>query len=376
MSEKHLHIISFNIPYPANYGGVIDVYYKLKALHKQGIKIHLHCFKYDREGNGKLASVCHKVDYYQRRTGLLAALNIKPYIVASRRSNELLNNLLQDDYPILFEGLHSCYYLDHPALKNRTKIYRESNIEHHYYYNLAKAERNPLKKLYFLTDSVKLKLYQKVLKHAQVMLTVSKADTRYLQDHFPNNKVIHLPSFHPSDGFNILTGKGNYALYHGNLSVPENIIAAEYLVKEVFPKTNIPLIIAGLNPPESLVKAAKQYDNVKIISNPGDEEMFDLIRNAQINVLITFQGTGLKLKLLNTLYNGRHVIVNKTLLNGTGLDPLCTVRETADTIRESALELFYRDFDDAELARRSTLLNGNYSNENNVKKLIGYVFAD
>jgi len=376
MSEKHLHIISFNIPYPANYGGVIDVYYKLKALHKQGVKIHLHCFKYDREGNGKLASVCHKVNYYQRRTGLLAALNIKPYIVASRRSGELLNNLLQDDYPILFEGLHSCFYLDHPSLKNRTKIYRESNIEHHYYYNLAKAERNPLKKLYFLTDSAKLKLYQKVLKHAQIMLTVSKADTRYLQEHFPNNRVIHLPSFHPSDGFNILTGKGNYALYHGNLSVPENTIAAEYLVKEVFPNTNIPLVIAGLNPPESLVKAARQYDNVKIISNPGDDEMFDLIRNAQINVLITFQGTGLKLKLLNTLYNGRHVIVNKTLLNGTGLDPLCTVRETADTIRESALELFNRDFDDAELSHRSTLLNGNYSNENNVKKLIGYVFAD
>jgi glycosyltransferase involved in cell wall biosynthesis len=376
MSEKHLHIISFNIPYPANYGGVIDVYYKLKALHKQGVKIHLHCFKYDREGNGKLASVCHKVNYYQRRTGLLAALNIKPYIVASRRSGELLNNLLQDDYPILFEGLHSCFYLDHPSLKNRTKIYRESNIEHHYYYNLAKAERNPLKKLYFLTDSAKLKLYQKVLKHAQIMLTVSKADTRYLQEHFPNNRVIHLPSFHPSDGFNILTGKGNYALYHGNLSVPENTIAAEYLVKEVFPNTNIPLIIAGLNPPESLVKAARQYENVKIISNPGDDEMFDLIRNAQINVLITFQGTGLKLKLLNTLYNGRHVIVNKTLLNGTGLDPLCTVRETADTIRESALELFNRDFDDAELSHRSTLLNGNYSNENNVKKLIGYVFAD
>ena len=38
--EKHLHIISFDVPYPANYGGVIDVFYKLKALHAEGIKIH------------------------------------------------------------------------------------------------------------------------------------------------------------------------------------------------------------------------------------------------------------------------------------------------------------------------------------------------
>jgi hypothetical protein len=376
MSEKHLHIVSFNIPYPANYGGVIDVYYKLKALHKQGIKIHLHCFKYDREGNGKLASVCHKVYYYKRRTGPLAALSTKPYIVSSRRSEELLNNLIKDDYPILFEGLHSCYYIDHPRLKDRKKIYRESNIEHHYYYNLAKAERRILKKAYFYCASVKLKRYQKVLEHAQLMLTVSKADTLYLQEHFPDKKVIHLPSFHPSDEFNVMTGKGNYALYHGNLSVPENTVAAEFLAKEVFPGTNIPLVLAGLNPPESLKRIANNGGNIQLVSNPSDEEMFDLIRNAQVNVLITFQGTGLKLKLLNTLYNGRHVIVNKTILNGTGLDELCTVKETAATIRKSTTELFEKEFDRTELQHRSKLLNGNYSNQSNARKLIEYVFGD
>ena len=46
MPDKHLHIISFDIPYPPNYGGVIDVYYKIRTLHKLGIKIHLHCFEY------------------------------------------------------------------------------------------------------------------------------------------------------------------------------------------------------------------------------------------------------------------------------------------------------------------------------------------
>ena len=28
-----VHIVSFNVPYPADYGGVIDVFYKLKSLH-------------------------------------------------------------------------------------------------------------------------------------------------------------------------------------------------------------------------------------------------------------------------------------------------------------------------------------------------------
>jgi len=376
MSEKHLHIISFNIPYPANYGGVIDVYYKLKALHRNGIKVHLHCFKYDRNGNGKLAEVCHKVYYYKRRTGPLGALNHKPYIVSSRRSDELLNNLLQDDHPILFEGLHSCYYLDHHRLKDRFKIYRESNIEHQYYYNLAKAEKNLLRKAFYFCESFKLKYYQRVLRHANLMLTVSKADTKYLQTHFPDKKIVHLPSFHPSDDFNILSGRGNYALYHGNLSVPENTVAAEFLIKEVFLKSEIPFVVAGLNPPESLRKITANGANVRLIPNPSDEEMFELIRNAQVNVLVTFQGTGLKLKLLNTLYNGRHVIVNKTILNGTGLDELCSVKETPDTIRESVNELFYKEFDQSELEHRSKLLNGSYSNKYNVKKLIDYIFAE
>ena len=47
MSEVHLHIISFTIPYPPNYGGAIDVFYKIKALHSAGVKVHLHCFSYD-----------------------------------------------------------------------------------------------------------------------------------------------------------------------------------------------------------------------------------------------------------------------------------------------------------------------------------------
>lgn len=46
--DKYLNIVSFNIPYPANYGGVIDVYYKLEALRACGVKLILHCFEYER----------------------------------------------------------------------------------------------------------------------------------------------------------------------------------------------------------------------------------------------------------------------------------------------------------------------------------------
>ena len=33
--DKHLHVISFDIPWPVNYGGVIDVFYKRSHYHSK-----------------------------------------------------------------------------------------------------------------------------------------------------------------------------------------------------------------------------------------------------------------------------------------------------------------------------------------------------
>ena len=33
MNNKHLHIVTLDTPWPVNYGGVVDLFYKLKALH-------------------------------------------------------------------------------------------------------------------------------------------------------------------------------------------------------------------------------------------------------------------------------------------------------------------------------------------------------
>lgn len=375
MQNKHLHIISFDVPYPPNYGGVIDVFYKIKTLHEKGVRIHLHCIEYPgRSRSEELNKYCEEVHYYPRKTGLVSALSLKPYIVSSRRSNEMLERILKDDYPILFEGLHSCYFMTDKRLKDRFKIYRESNIEHHYYYNLFKVCNNLFNKIYYLGASCKLRTYQRVLKHANLMLCVSEKDTAYLHDHFPQNKVRYLPSFHPSNIVDVLNGRGEYALYHGNIEVPENTHAAIYLINEVFNDNNIPLIIAGMNPPERLKKMVKGKENIKIISNPDDREMTELIRNAHVNILVTFQATGLKLKLLNVLHQGRFCLVNDKMLNGTGLDELCFIGNDTAALKERLSVLFESDFTVDDASKREKVLAEFYSNSKNAEKLIELVW--
>jgi hypothetical protein len=375
MFDNHIHIIAFNIPYPANYGGVIDVYYKLKALHKAGIKIHLHCYQYDRPEARELNEYCESVNYYPRKTGLAAQFSMKPYIVESRQSNDLLKNLLDDGYPILFEGLHSCFYINHYAIQGRTLIYRECNIEHEYYYNLFKSERKIVRKAFFLLESLKLRLYQKHLKYSNKMLILSQTDRDYLARKFHDKDVIYLTGFHGNTKVKCLEGKGEYALYHGNLSVSENALAAEYLVKEVFNDLTVPLKIAGLNPPEFLKNLVNQHKNVDLIPNPPQAEMEELIAHAQINVLVTFQATGLKLKLLNTLYNGRWMLVNSKMLAGTGLESLCVIADEATAMKQKINSLFNTEFDQHQLLARTEILQKRFSDEENAKKLIEEVWG-
>ncbi len=120
---KSVHIISWDIPYPANYGGVIDVFWTLKKLHEQGCKIKLHCFQYgDRFSSEVLNQYCSQVFYYPRKTGMMGLHASLPYIVSSRSDKLLLTNLLQDDAPIIFEGIHSTFLLNEPKLKDRRKM--------------------------------------------------------------------------------------------------------------------------------------------------------------------------------------------------------------------------------------------------------------
>ncbi len=254
-----LHIVSFDVPLPANYGGVIDVFFKIKALHKAGIKIKLHCFSYGRDKDEILEKYCDKVYYYERFTSINSHFSVLPYIVKSRKNKDLFSNLMRDNHPILFEGHHTCGFLGHPKLANRIKVVRIHNVEQDYYKQLALSEKSFLKKTYYHLESWKLKRFEKTLQHANQLLTISQKDTQYFESLV--DKVFHLPAFHKYDRVQSQTGYGMYALYHGNLSVNENESAANFVIDEVFSKVQFSCIIAGNGASEALKNKLIKYSN-------------------------------------------------------------------------------------------------------------------
>jgi len=368
MEQKHIHIISFDVPYPANYGGVIDVFYKIKALHNKGVKVHLHCFEYGRAEALLLESMCEKVYYYKRKMSKQYLLNALPFVVVTRSSEKMMQVLLRDNYPILFEGLHCCFHLTDERLKDRKKIVRTHNIEHDYYKNLAKVEKSVFKKIYFEMEAKKLERFEKILNMASHVIAISNKDTEELSTRYKN--VHHITAFHPNEQVAIEEGKGDFCLYHGNLEVGENNEAALYLVNEVFAKIKIPLVIAGRKPSVELREAVSKFNHISLKANINTAEIDELIKNAQINILPTFQATGIKLKLLAALFNGRHCIVNTPMVENTGMEQLCSVCDGAEAMEGEVIRLFDLPFEEKSTKERSDVLLELFSNEKNCQKLV------
>ncbi|MDQ3191522.1 MAG: glycosyltransferase [Bacteroidota bacterium] len=279
-----------------------------------------------------------------------------------------MKNLLCDDNPILMEGLHCCFYLDDQRLSERKKIVRTHNVEQHYYQKLSQAERNPIKKIYFLQEAAKLESFEKKLLNASALAAISVLDTEfYLQKH-KNTKTIS--AFHPDNKLSIVAGNGDFVLYHGNLSVGENNAAALFLVKEIFSKINTSFIIAGNKPTEELKLEAERYDNIQLIDNYSTKQITDLIRKAHINLLPTFQATGIKLKLLSALHNGRFCLVNSPMVKGTGLEKFCIIKDSPSEIISEIKNLMLLPFSNQDIKLREELLTGDFSNAVNADRLI------
>lgn len=363
--RQRIHVVSLQVPFPADYGGVIDIYYKLKALKEAGYEVWLHTFQYGRGQSDELNNVAERVFYYPRRCSFIRQFSIEPYIVSSRQSSRLLTDLLADEAPILFEGIHCCALLADKRLKNRIKLVRMHNIEQEYYRELAR-KASGWKRLYYRIEAVKLQRYERRLLHADAILAITESDRCYFSSKFPQIPVIWLPAFHAHQAVSPLSPKENYIFYHGNLSVEENIEAAEYLLRDVAPHTQgVSWIFAGKDPAERLARLIAQTPGAQLVANPSAQEMDRLIEKAAINVMVTSQPTGLKLKLLHALYHGGHCIVNSKMLVGTGLDKACTVADTPPAMIRAIDNGLKHPFDEAKRAQRIAAL-APYDNARNI----------
>jgi glycosyltransferase involved in cell wall biosynthesis len=121
------------------------------------------------------------------------------------------------------------------------------------------------------------------------------------------------------------------------------------------------------------MEAVKKQNHITLKGDISTEDINALIANAQINVLPTFQATGIKLKLLAALFSGRHCLVNNPMVANTGLEELCIVKDSAIEMAKEIELLKNMPISKGLIERRMALLEHTFSNKYNAKLLMDFI---
>ncbi len=371
MMDKHLHVVAHDVPLPSDSGILKELVFLTKALHAEGILLHLHCF-----GNNtpeSLLPFCHELHLYPKKQGHKGYTLNLPHAVSSRSNTSLVKRLEADRFPILFAGLKSVSpLLDTTLSKERKIVIRMLRDERRHFQDLSSLCSWGSQKLFYAIESIRFRGLMNKLFSGSIQFAVSpeyKAiQPRSLVAYEVVDKLIEMPFLMPQ------SGTGSFCLYHGNLGKTEHAYAANWLLQNVFNTLEVPFVIAGDNPSEQLEEAAHEKMHTCLVSNPSEKELQDLIKKAQVNLLPSFVeqcNTGL---LYQSLAMGRHVLTNTKGASGMGITSTCHIADSNAAFIQMTEALFNQPFDATAHEARASFLNSKYNNEKGVNALMRMLY--
>ncbi|KMQ66584.1 hypothetical protein ACM46_03400 [Chryseobacterium angstadtii] len=372
---KEIHLISFNYPYPPSYGGIIDVYYKIKALSDLGIKIHLHCFvdTVPETVDQEIKDSTENVFFYKKKKNPLHYFSKIPFAAAIRTSDVLLDNLAAIHAPILFEGLQTTSIICKLKNKGYSLYLRYHNNEAEYYKGLSSSEKNLFKKIIYRIEAFKYADYQKkLLREFEKVFCLSGKEFNEVDSYSKNAGFI--PIFHGNRSVKHLGKKGDYFLFHGDLTISDNKKALDETISMFKNLPEHQLVIASDRASDDARKKISSIENISLVPIETTENLHSLFEKAHANILLSYQNSGTKVKLFNALYNSRFVIVNQNITDDDSLISLCHQGTNPDEIRRQIIEIAGKDYLENEF--RSEVLGKKYSDDAKAEEMAKVIFKD
>ncbi|QNK55275.1 glycosyltransferase family 4 protein [Paenibacillus sp. PAMC21692] len=318
-------VVCSDFPYPADHGGRVDTWGRIRALAGLGWGIDLLvCGKHEPAGSDLRAARAwvNDIKLCDRKSSPLDILMPEPLQVRSR--NALRTVPIDGDYDyVLLEGDYVYPVLDNPGIRAEQAILRVHNDESAYFKSLARSTGQILHKLYYAMESLKFAgLQKKLQKRVTKYLFISSKEYDSFVTRHPQAESLFLPPPLTRESFARSRFDTKHVVFIGSLFMPNNREAIRWYLDQVHPKLlDIPgyrFVIAGNSRGMGVEWLNSQrLEGVYVHDTPANLD--EIYAKGYLFVNPMRNGAGVKLKTIEAIQNGLPVVSTTVGSEGTGL---------------------------------------------------------
>lgn len=351
-----LLLITNEAPFPANHGGRVDVWRRLRALRAQGFEVFLVFWCGDTEDEQPRAQdlarmreevadlrvyVIHR--RWRERAGRLLNLWRYPSHVASRRldapQRKSLDEVLRQFRPeaVWLESIYGGVLAREVAERHRIPLYcRSHNVEHQYMARQYAKAHHVKERLGILMNRVGLRAWEtRLLSEADAFFDLSADDLAFWRSQGLTRGHL-LPPLVDDDfaaGLSApMQGPGHDVAYVGNLRTPNNVDGVLWFLQQVVPllrqqRPDLSVVVAGSTPVPRVIEACAAV-GARLVPSPAD--VLPWLRDARVLVNPVFAGSGVNIKSIEMLFTSARLVSTAQGLQGLP-EPARQCFDVADT---------------------------------------------
>jgi polysaccharide biosynthesis protein PslH len=321
-----------DFPFPPMHGGLVDMWNRIEALHRLGVTVDLVVTVKEEPPQSALKEVSRKVRsvHILTKARLRAGiLHWEPVQVAIRRG--LRKVALHAEYDaVLLQSEFVTEILKNPTIRWGQSIIRVDNDEYAYQIESARAEPSLLRRLYFLQEALRVRMFSyAAFRKVDALWFVSHDDLEKFTSArgSGNRPAIHfMPTAVNLRLLDRSPHLGSRVLFVGNLWNPLNRAAVEWYLSNVhrllddFP--GYVFRIAGSargKPLDWLHELTGQQKNIELIVDA--EDLTPVYAESTVFVNPMQYGAGVKLKTVEAGIRGLPIVSTFIGAEGTGMQP-------------------------------------------------------
>lgn len=297
-----------------------------------------------------------------------------PYSVSSKSDESLLERLNQNDFPIIFHGIESTYFLSRGHFNNRKIIIRLQTWKHQKYKKLFHNHPIGLHKIRYKLKELRYKKFELELSRKYICAIIPSANECRMT--LRENELAHetLPHFIGMSTPMGIEGNGHYCFFHGDFTNTSTELSAQWLLKEVFNEIELPFVIVAKNPSVEIEHLAHEKMHTCIVANPSDKELVELIKKAHIHILPTNELGDENNGLILSSHLGRHILIKREYPANKGLQSICHTAHTASEYKKKIKALFDLPFTNTDIQKRERVNREEFDDKKNVLKLLKLLY--